>query len=243
MPNQGEDWRGQLPAGDKTLDQLITSLNSVRADVFNTHKHREPWLHSATEKFRPIFAKNGGNIPTNIRVACGFPSVGGRSGLRNQRIGECWPGSASKDGCWEILISPTLAEPARVLDVLAHELIHATVGLDKGHKGPFRELALAIGLTGKMTATVAGEAFKRSIVPILESLGPYPHAELDTRLDLIDPGAGEPRLSSGPRTQTTRLLKVMCHCGYTARVTLKWLDEAGPPHCPLPYHGPMTRQP
>jgi hypothetical protein len=209
----------------------------------NTFMHREPWLSGAIDAFRPIFAKHDAKIPTNIRVSCGFPSFGGRSGSRRQRIGECWAKTASKDGSWEILISPTLAEPARVLDVLGHELIHATVGLQEGHRGAFKQLALAIGLTGKMTATVAGEAFKRSIAPILESLGPYPHAELDTRRGLIDPGAGEPRLSSGPKTQTARLLKVMCQCGYTARVTLKWLSEAGPPHCPLPYHGPMGRQP
>src|ERR1700731_4417330 len=102
----------------------------------NTFKHREQWLHATIDEMRPIFAKHGGTIPSNIRISCGFPSIGGRSGLKRQTIGECWPASCSKDGTCEILISPTLAQPMRVLGVTGHELIHATVGLDYGHRGP-----------------------------------------------------------------------------------------------------------
>ena len=33
--------------------------------------------------------------------------------------------------------------------------------------------------------------------------------------------------------QSTRMVKVVCAgCGYTARTTRKWLDEAGAPICP-----------
>lgn len=36
----------------------------------------------------------------------------------------------------------------------------------------------------------------------------------------------------GPK-QTTRQLKIQCPaCGYLARVTRKWLEEAGTPTCP-----------
>lgn len=34
------------------------------------------------------------------------------------------------------------------------------------------------------------------------------------------------------------MLKAVCSCGYTARITSKWVDEVGPPHCPM--HGPMS---
>jgi hypothetical protein len=44
--------------------------------------------------------------------------------------------------------------------------------------------------------------------------------------------------SSAPPKQKARLLKAECgDCGYTVRVTRKWVDEAGAPHCPA--HGAM----
>ena len=73
------------------------------------------------------------------------------------------------------MISLVLSDPMRVAGVLAHELVHATVGTQHGHKGPFTKLAKAIGLEGKMTATTEGDAFKQAVAPILEAVGPYPH--------------------------------------------------------------------
>jgi hypothetical protein len=64
---------------------------------------------------------------------------------------------------FEIMISPVLDDPMRVAGVLAHELVHATVGTQHGHKGPFAKLAKKIGLEGKMTATTEGEAFKQAV--------------------------------------------------------------------------------
>lgn len=47
-----------------------------------------------------------------------------------------------------------------------------------------------------------------------------------------------------PTKQSTRLLKAVCQanqdgqqCGYTVRVTRKWVDQLGAPPCPV--HGPM----
>jgi hypothetical protein len=136
-------------------------------------------------------------------------------------LGECWSDANSKDGHTEIMISPILDDPMRVVGVLAHELVHAAVGIEYGHKEPFAKLAKAIGLEGKMTATTEGEAFKQALAPILEAVGPYPHAEL----------------SKTARTkQGTRLLKLQCPtCPYTVRITRKWLDEVGAPACPT--HG------
>jgi len=187
----------------------------------NAFKHREVWLHAVTERLRPIFASHDGTIPDNIRLTCGFPSV--RAFATPQRGGECWSDAKSADGHFEIMVSPVLADPMRVAGVPAHELIHAT-GLH-GHKGPFATLARAIGLEGKMTATSEGEAFKQAVAPILEAVGPYPHAEL----------------SKKTRTkQGTRLLKLQCPiCPYTVRITRKWLDEVGAPACPT--HGDDMR--
>src|SRR5437879_517916 len=89
-----------------------------------------------------------------------------------------WSNTRSGDDHFEILVSPVIADSMRVAGILAHELIHASVGVQHGHKGPFRQMAKALGLEGKMTATTEGEAFKRLLTPILEAVGPYPHAEL-----------------------------------------------------------------
>jgi hypothetical protein len=201
-------------------------------DTLNAYEHRETWLHNAGLRMRPVFAEHGGQIPTNIRVAPGFPAGSRRA------IGQCWPERASKDGSYEIFISPVLDDPMQVLACLAHELIHPTVGLEAGHRGLFKRLALAIGLTGPMTATQPGEAFKRRMEPILESLGPYPHAALDPWRRIAGPeqpdgaASGGVQWPAGFRPQGTRLLKMMCPmCGYTVRVTAKWL-KVGPPHCP-----------
>ncbi len=191
----------------------------------NVFKHREAWLHAVTEQLWEIFAAHGATIPEKIRVTCGFPSVGAFA-AKHQRIGECWSDTASKDGHIEIMISPVLDDPMRVAGVLAHELIHATVGTQFGHKGPFAKLARAIGLEGKMTATTEGDAFKQAVAPILEAVGPYPHAELSK--------------TARPK-QGTRLLKLQCPtCPYTVRITRKWLDEVGAPACPS--HGDSMKE-
>jgi hypothetical protein len=183
----------------------------------NAFKHREAWLHAVTDGLRQIFAAHGANIPETLRLSCGFPSVGAFA-AKQQRLGECWPGAASKDGHIETMISPILDNPMRVAGVLAHELVHATVGTGFGHKGPFAKLGRAIGLEGKMTATTEGEAFKQASAPILEMAGPYPHGQLSK--------------TTRPK-QGTRLLKLQCPtCAYTVRITRKWLDEVGPPACP-----------
>jgi len=193
----------------------------------NTYSTREEWLLALTNLLRPVFAAHGHAIPANLRVATSFPSRKALNGVKNQTIGQCWSPAVSGDGHHEVMVSPVLGDPMQVAGVLAHELVHAAVGVEHGHVGPFRKLALAIGLEGKMTATTAGEAFKRTVQPMLEAIGPYPHAALDARAR-----------NSGPKKQGTRLVKLACgHCGYTVRTTRKWLDEVGAPHCPL--HGEM----
>ena len=190
----------------------------------NSFKHREPWLHAVAERLRPIFASHHAAVPDKIRISCGFPSVGAFA-VKRKRLGECWSDANSADGHFEIMISPVIDDTMRVAGVLAHQLVHATVGIQHGHKGPFGRLARAIGLEGKMTATTEGEAFKQAVAPILEAVGPYPHAEL----------------SKTARTkQGTRLIKLQCPtCDYTVRITRKWLDEVGAPDCPS--HGDQMK--
>lgn len=182
----------------------------------NSQINREAWLSAVADRMAPWFADLGCPLP-KVRMAVGFTS----KGMRGKRIGECWSNEASKDGTHEIFIVPTIDDSERVADILAHELVHAAVGLDAKHGKRFRKIALAIGLEGKMTATVAGPMFKKAVAPILATVGPIPHA-------CINGGK-----SSSPKKQTARNLKCMCSiCGYTVRTTAKWLETAGAPICP-----------
>lgn len=178
---------------------------------------REEWLVKATGKLRPIFkSRTDWTVPDNVRVSCGFPR-----GSR-KAIGQCWGDTSSGDGTFEVFISPTQDDVVDVLQILVHELVHATVGIKAGHKGDFATVARGMALEGKLTATVAGDVFKQEVVGLLvDKLGPYPHAALTPK------GS-----HAGPKKQGTRMLKVSCpECEYTVRLSAKWLDIATPT-CP-----------
>jgi hypothetical protein len=81
-------------------------------------------------------------------------------------VGEHWSARASADQTHEILISPVIDDPVRVLGILVHELAHASTDGD-GHKGRFPALVKALSLEGKPTATVEGERFKAEYQPLL----------------------------------------------------------------------------
>lgn len=212
--------------------------------------NRETWLNNLAALMSPAFEELGAPLPA-FRVAVGFPSNGIKSGA----IGECWDAKASGDNTFEIYVRPDKADPAEVAFVLAHELVHAAVGLKHGHKGEFARVALALGfprpLTNAAPPTPALQAWFDEILP---QVGPMPHAALRWREGraivakrkgggVIVPeaagrGADDEPVSNRPKPQTARLLKACCaECGYTVRVTAKWL-EVGPPHCPV--HGAMT---
>jgi hypothetical protein len=178
-------------------------------------KLREDWLNRVAEALAPWFAERNYPLP-RYRISCGFPSTG----KKGSRIGECWANACSGDETHEIFIHPKLADGIEVSATLAHELIHAAVGLSHKHGGEFKRIALEIGLEGKMRSTHAGEAFKQVASLIIENLGPYPHATLDTE------GA-----SSKEPKQGTRMIKIKCpDCGWTGRTTRQWID-LGLPTC------------
>src|SRR5690349_10363518 len=118
---------------------------------------REEWLVAAVEAFRPMFSALVDEQIPAVRVSVGWP---GGNGRKNAVIGQCWATAASADKVAQLFISPVLDDAVRVLDVLAHEIIHAIDDCQSGHKGRFAKIAKALGLTGKMTATVAGDELK-----------------------------------------------------------------------------------
>jgi hypothetical protein len=140
------------------------------------HKTREQWLAAASKLLdRHFFDANGYTLP-KYRVSVGFARGSKKA------IGQCWTNSVSKDGTHEIFICPTLGDKAeRVLDVLLHELIHACVGIEHGHKKPFRKLVKEFGLEGKMTATYVTENTElwHKLCVLRDRLGEYPHAPMN----------------------------------------------------------------
>lgn len=167
---------------------------------------REEWLQRFTEAARPHFKKAGHKLPKRVRCSIGFPSKGKRSNV----IGECWQTSATADKVHEIFIRPSLqSDTSRIADVLTHELCHAALPPQTGHGKPFKLLATSLGLTGKMTATVAGEGWHAWADPIIKELGKLPGARL-----------GDEELIGGRKKQTTRMLKLVCsECDWTCRTS------------------------
>ncbi len=139
------------------------------------HTTREGWLvdaigHLSTE----FFTGRGHKVPAKLQVSCGWVKGG------KDAIGQCWSPDASADETTQMYVSPTEANPVRVLDILLHEMIHAVVGTKEGHKGPFKTLAKDFGLAGKMTVTYTepGSALEALLKDIATKVGPYPHAAM-----------------------------------------------------------------
>lgn len=192
--------------------------------------NRESWLNRVAIGMAPLFEALGTPLPSRVRVAIGFTS----RGAKGNAIGECWDNRCSGDGHFEIFIRPDLAHaadamPAQIAAILAHELVHAAVGIAAGHGTAFKRIAIGLGLVGPMRATTPGAPFLATVTPILAAAGPLPHARLDT-------GSATTR----PKKQATRLLKCECEtCGYTVRTARKWLETIGAPLCPTAGHGAM----
>ena len=184
-----------------------------------TYETREQYLNAFIEAAREQFNAVGAPLPLNVRVSVGFTS----KGSRGKRIGECWSSDASADGHFEIFISPQIENVAHVCDVLTHELVHAALGIAEGHGKKFGRVARALGLEGPLTATQAGKGWYDWALPIIETLGDMPYAQIDggTR-------TGRPK-------QKTSLLKVECPCcGFVARVTSKHITPHAHLNCPVP---------
>jgi hypothetical protein len=180
---------------------------------------REDWLNQMVERLRPLYRDAGYQLPDRIKVSCGWPTHRAIAPTGKSRtIGQCFSTQCSAGQVNEIFVSPCISDAAQAAAVLCHELIHALDDCRNGHKGPFRRVATAIGLAGKMTATHAGPDLAECLNALCAELGPYPHATLDYEI--------------GRKKQTTRLLKVSCpDCGYTVRTTRQWIEQ-GLPTCP-----------
>lgn len=64
--------------------------------------------------------------------------------------------------------------PAQIAAVLAHELVHAAVGIPAGREKAFKRIAAGLGLMRPMRSTTPGNAFLATVAPILAAAGPLP---------------------------------------------------------------------
>jgi hypothetical protein len=184
---------------------------------------REEWLQAGVNELRTSFDMINKALPKRIRVACGFPL----NAKRSKAIGECWASDNSADKTIEILISPTIADPIDVFAVLVHELCHSTSGA-MNHGINFQKVANAmllescadpdLPMTKNAWKSTRGNAqFASAYGDLINGLGLYPHGELSY---------------SDRKVQGTRMIKASCPvCGYTVRLTGKWLAQ-GLPSCP-----------
>lgn len=194
-PKKPEPKAEEKPKASKPDPKLVTFTGT-----------REEWLNAFAAAARPVFKQRGFELPEKVRISVGFMFRSPKA------IGQCWHESASADGHREIFINPTQADSSRVADILTHELCHTLFGPDEKHGKNFKAAAFGMGLEGKATATTAGDGWREWANPILEALGPIPHAALDPA-------------QSGVKKQSTRLLKCECDtCGFIFRATAKHVN-------------------
>lgn len=154
-------------------------------------------------------AKAGAKLPKNWHVSVTEPA--------KKRIGVAYPPTKKTH---HIFVSAALQDGPRVLDVLLHEMIHIAIGVELKHGKVFRRTALACGLTGKMTATVAGEELAEFCKKLDKHLGGYPHKPLM-------------RAAAAGRGKDSRVrLQSPEEPGYTLLISRKWLAECGYPTDP-----------
>ena len=186
---------------------------------------REKYLNNlASELNDRLFKQHGFELNLDkIKISCGFPSRGATA-TKNKTIGQCW--DSSLNGFNEIFIHPELEEIKKMGGVLVHELIHAKLdGLNAGHGKPFRDIAVKVGLIGKMTATKPDEELKKLLLEIEKDIGKYPHKEL---------------IYTNQKKQSTRMLKLVCPVNhgklktgqFILRGSLTTIQEMGLPTCP-----------
>jgi hypothetical protein len=90
------------------------------------------------------------------------------------------------------------ADDVEVLQGLAHQMIHAVVGLHNGHRPPFGRLAERIGLAGPAATSIAAETFREAVARLRLELPAFPE--------------GGMVLDEGLRKQRTRLRLWECSC-------------------------------
>lgn len=147
---------------------------------------REGYLNAAIKLLdEGLLRPNGYKLPKKVMSTVGFARGNAKA------IGMCWPAEMATDGkTIHVSVCPTLNEPVRALDVLLHELGHAT-GIS-GHGKEFRAFMKAVGLEGKPKSTIAnkGTPLYKALQGFAKELGRYPHVAIKERPPSTGQGGG-----------------------------------------------------
>lgn len=186
--------------------------------IQNTYTTREQWLTAAVHRLTPDLEAQGQTVPENLHAIVSWPHG------QSKAIGQCFGSVWAKNGSTYITVSPVLGDdPARVLDVLLHEMIHATGIMN--HGAPFKKVALAVGLTGKMKSTVAGPELRERLEVLAAELGPYPHETMQT------PPKADKEKADKPKNRIR--LASPSNEDYIVEISRKRLETYGVPLCPF----------
>lgn len=142
---------------------------------------REEWLRQASVKMAGWLAEIDLQLDPSIApVSVGFPKIAHGKG---KAIGVCHVRGAcpADERLRPIFICPTLGDAVMdVLPTLLHELAHAALPPETGHRKPFADAMIKLGLAGKPTETFleAGSPLHARMVALAADLGPYPHVAM-----------------------------------------------------------------
>lgn len=201
----------QFPIDLPYFSRLLRTKATERVKMSNClNSERVRWCESAWLEIRAELLPDA---PEAAAVTVGFPTRGAASRVK-KTLGQCWGGWQNGEGYFVSLHPCLFPKPLRVLETLIHEQIHATVGLECGHRGAFVRRAREVGLEGKPTSTHAGPELLDRLNVISNQLGPLP------------PGNGD--VNEGHK-QSTRLRKYVCECGQIIRAATDSLEAIHEP--------------
>jgi hypothetical protein len=141
--------------------------------------NREEWLNRAVKLLEDyVFWPVSMKMPEKWAISCGWVK-----GSSAQAVGVCVDPICTKDGTTHLFVVPTQEDGLSVLGTIAHEMIHAIVGVEHKHGGEFRKAAQSLEFSPKMASTgpVPGTPAYAAIEVVLGMLGPYPHAAIVPR--------------------------------------------------------------
>jgi hypothetical protein len=179
---------------------------------------REEWLRQAAIKMTAWLAEIDLTFnPATMPVSVGFPKIPHGKG---KAIGVCHVKGAcpTDETLRPVFICPTLADPVmEVLPTLLHEMVHAALPAEVGHKAPFAKAMVALGLAGKPTHTYLEpeSPLHTKMLALAADLGHYPHVAMADRQ--------KPKKKGWPRYRSVN------EPSYKVIVSLDALDEFGPP--------------
>lgn len=192
---------------------------------------REEWLLVAYGKLSPLFESHG-TLPAKVAILTSWAPK--RS--KREVLGACYPKSWTENEMTYITITPEVGkeDKVQILGILMHEMIHA-LGI-KGHRKDFGKVAKPLGLLAPWTTLQMSEELTSRFDILAKELPEYPHQKMT-------PPPKEK--NDNPKTNGGALkFQSPENPKYTVFIYKKWLEEFGPPICPISHEAmiPFTKE-